>query len=171
MRTKTWCKIWNIFLGVAGTSSPVTSPSWPCNRLTNCRQEKTSSVTQLLELVSQNKAKHLPQYYHAYKAACATIQFMFFDNIVYEYIKKYVSFLFQDTVHYTLRAENTKDGTVKGRRLGPPWSICFWTVHKIWKIDKHFLSAFSKWENDKTSTQIKCCQVTKTQEQVLGLSI
>lgn len=65
----------------------------------------------------------------------------------------------------------TKDGTVKGRCLGPPWSICFWTVHKIWKIDKYFLSTFSKWENDKTSTQIKCCQVTKTQEQVLGLPI
>lgn len=33
----------------------------------------------------------------------------------------------------TLRAEKTRGGTVKARRLGPPRRICFLTVDIIWK--------------------------------------
>ena len=31
----------------------------------------------------------------------------------------------------TLSAENIREGTVKGKRLGPPLIICFFTVHII----------------------------------------
>ena len=33
----------------------------------------------------------------------------------------------------TFSAENTREGAVKGRRLGPPRRICFLTVHMICK--------------------------------------
>jgi hypothetical protein len=32
----------------------------------------------------------------------------------------------------TFSAESIREGTVKGRRLGPPFIICFFTVHIIW---------------------------------------
>ena len=36
----------------------------------------------------------------------------------------------------TLSAEKTKGGTVKGKRLGPPAIIWFFTVHIIWLGNK-----------------------------------
>ena len=46
---------------------------------------------------------------------------------------------------HTLSAENIRGGTVKGRRLGPPFIILFFTVHMIWRLEnenirKQFLS-------------------------------
>jgi hypothetical protein len=129
---KTWCKIWNIFLGVAGTSSPVTSPSWPCNRLTNCRQEKYPRIGFLICIIGKLKQNIAP----------TPISSCLLQSSLLNYTNSFLqcknaSLNVKVLSTQTLRAENTNDGTVKGRRLGPPWSICFWTVHNIWKIGKY----------------------------------
>lgn len=48
-------------------------------------------------------------------------------------VKKQIERIVQSRKKDTLSAENIREGTVKGRRFGPPFIICFFTIHIIWK--------------------------------------